>query len=114
MEASLTSEEIKQILLILKGIQAGLIASEDWEEEVYEKALVNATEIKGITAKLEHMIPESEAREVEKVILLRRFDEYHSQVDESVYSKLKKAFTNTRRIETKYFSLRLEDFTNRQ
>jgi predicted DNA-binding transcriptional regulator YafY len=107
MQVELTKGELKKIYLILKALEEGQIEypSEEWELEHFDERLIERKGIGRILEKLRKSLPEEEAGEVDKKILLRRYSIYGSEVDEGVYARLEKAFDNRTRVEIEYFSM---------
>jgi predicted DNA-binding transcriptional regulator YafY len=106
MPLTLTSEEMVQIYLVLKAVQEGQLVypDEEWELDHFDERLIDRAKVERISRKLRKMLPEEDVENVDKKVLLRK-SSVGSEVNESVYSRLEKAFSRKRRVEIEYFSV---------
>ena len=106
MLPDLTNEELKKIYLILKALEEDQIGypAEEWELNHFDERLIDRKGIGRILEKIRRSLPEREAKEVDKKVLLRKYSIFGSEVDEKVYLELEKAFNNKNRVEIEYFS----------
>jgi len=116
-ELRLTTSELRTILIILKAFKEGLLVNidQEWELDEYGERLVSSSRVVDkIIQRLETSLPEEQAKEIQKTILLRKYHPYHDQVDERVYSILNRAFQSKRRVEIDYFSMEIAEITKRE
>ena len=106
MLPDLTNEELKKIYLILKALDESQIGypAEEWELNHFDERLIDRKGIRRILEKLRRSLPERDAKEVDRKVLLRKYSIFGSEVDEKVYLELEKAFNNKNRVEIEYFS----------
>jgi predicted DNA-binding transcriptional regulator YafY len=107
MSQPLTDEDLKKIYLILKSVDEGQLVypAEEWELDHFDEKLVDKKGIKPVLSKLRKSLPEQDAKEIDKQVLLRRYSVFGSEVDEAVYSKLENAFEKRNTVEIEYFSI---------
>jgi len=101
-----TNQELNKIYKILKAFDEGLIVnpSEEWELDYYDEKIVDKKGIKPILKKIEKLLP-GEIEETNKTILRRRYDSFNNEINETVYRKIEKAFSEQKTIEIGYFNM---------
>lgn len=110
MTQSLTAKELEKIYNILKAFDGGLLVNpnEDWELDYHDEKLVDNKGLKPILKKLKLALPKKSFENVEKKVLLRRYDTFNNDINESAYRNAMKAFNDKLTLEMKYFSMSKE------
>lgn len=112
----MTNEEMKKVYLILKAVDESQLVypAKEWELDHFDERLIERKGLKRILNKLRKSLPEEEAREIDKKVLLRRYSVFSNEIDEAVYSKLERAFENRNTVEIEYFSTEKAESTRRE
>lgn len=105
-----TEKELQKIYNVLKALDEGLITnpSQDWELDYYDEALIDNKGVKPILRKIKKALPKESFEEVEKKVLMRRYDTFSNQIDDRVYRIVNKAFNDKLRLDMEYFSMSKE------
>lgn len=116
MTQAFTDGELKKIYQILKAFDECLIVnpSEDWELDYYDESIADKKGIKSILKKIEKYLPKEEFEETNKNILRRRYDAFNNQINEAVYRKIEKAFSEQKTIEIGYFNMSSAEVKKRE
>ncbi len=116
MKQQFTRSELGKIHRILKAFDEGLIRNpdEDWEADHYDRPLAERGGVAEILRKIERMLPPEDTEEMKKDILRRKYDTYHSEVDDAVYGTLRRAFGERRTVEIGYFDQRSAEVRQRR
>ncbi len=112
----LTPSDLKNLYRILKALDERLISypEEDWELEYYDSRLINRKTLKPLIKKLRAAIPESDAKEIDREILLRKYGGFSRDPDEHVYAVLEKALRKRKTAKVEYFSPSRVEITHRE
>jgi predicted DNA-binding transcriptional regulator YafY len=113
---TLNPSDMKKLYRILKALDEGLISypEEDWELEYNDHRLKNKKKFKPLIKKIRASIPERDAEEIDKEILLMRYGGYSHGPDEHVYAALEKAFEKRKTANVEYFSPSRKEITHRE
>lgn len=111
-----TEKELKKVYNILKALDEGLLEnpSQDWEMDYYDEPLIHNKGIKPILRKIQKALPKELHNEVEKKVLVRRYDTFNNQIDDKVYRTVNKAFNDKLRLDIEYFSMSKEKAISRK
>ena len=113
---SLTVSEWKKVYQVLKAYDEGLLKnpSEEWESDYYDKPLADRKGLKPILKKIKILLPYEENGKIEKAILIRKYDTFNNEIDEGVYRKIEKAYSERKTIEINYFSMKAAQVKKRE
>lgn len=102
-----TNNQMEKIYKILKTVDEGLLANpeEDWELDHYGERLLNRKGIKDILTKIAKQLPERKIKDLNEIILRRKYSTFRNKIDEGIYELLQKAFESKKQVEIKYFSM---------
>ena len=102
MQLDFTKDELKGIYSISKGWKRASSAPllRNRELDHFDERLIDRRVIGRILEKLRRSLTKGD-----REMLLRKYSVYGSEVDEDVYSKLEKAFSNRNTVEIEYFSM---------
>lgn len=116
MDKEFSVAELKKIYQILRAFDEGLIVNptDDWEQDHYEEKIADKKGLKEIIKKIEKILPKEEEVKIHKKILRRRYDSFNSEIDEGVYKKIEKAFTELKTVEIEYFNMERAEFDKRK
>ena|SRR3990172_5603763 len=107
MPEKLTTAEIRKIYRIVKAFSEGLIVnpSQDWELDYHDERIADSEGLGKILKKLESLLPRSELERIDKSLLRRKYDTFNNEIDEGVYGKIEKGFSERRTVEIGYFDM---------
>ncbi|MFH1052875.1 MAG: WYL domain-containing protein [Candidatus Woesearchaeota archaeon] len=114
-QTEFTDSELEAIYQLIREYQenspeddGGYYDYDDYEEQIDSKV------IKSIIKKISKSIPKDAKEEIDKDFLRQKYHTYNNQINERVYSTLKKAFQELKRVEIKYFDMESAEFKKRE
>ena len=115
-DKGLSNAELKKIYQILRAFDGGLIVNptEDWEQDYYGEKIADDKGLKEIIKKIERLLPEEEAKKVDKKVLRRKYDSFNNEIDEREYAVLERAFAKLNTVEIEYFNMERAEFDKRK
>lgn len=107
MQEKLTTEEIRKIYQIVRAFSEGLIVnpSEDWELDYHDERIADMEGLGKILKKLEGLLPREEFERINKNVLRRKYDTFNNEIDEGIYGKIERGFSERRTVEIGYFGM---------
>jgi len=112
-----TSEELEALYQITKEHKENATESDEeyyndhynnYEEPIPKKVIIS------ILKKLSKHLPKEAKEEIDKDFLRQKYHIFNNQIDQRVYSTLKKAFEQLKSVEIKYFNMESAEFRKRK
>lgn len=116
LKGEFTNNEAKAIYRLTKEYAENAPESEEdayndhydtYEEPISKKVIAS------ILKKISKYLPKEEANEIDKDFLRRKYHTFNNNIDPKVYSTLKKAFGQLKRVNIKYFNMESAEFKER-
>ncbi len=115
-ELSLSSDELQVIYTILKEYEENTPEDDDGYNDYYDEydEIIDKKQIKLILKKIGKNLPKEAKDEMDKDFLRKKYHTYNNDVNDRIYSALKKAFEQLRTVEIKYFNMDSAEFKTRK
>lgn len=110
----LTNKELQALYKIVKEYEEKF--PEDGYNDYYDEyeEIINKRLIKSILKKINHNLPEEIKKEINKIFLRRKYHTFSNEINEEVYSTLKKGLNKKITADIKYFNMEKAEFITRK
>lgn len=111
----LNKEELSVVYKIIKDYEEDASEEEYYDDyyDTYEKPIKRKV-IKAILSKINILLPKERKEEIDKDFLRKKYHTFNNDIDERIYKIIKKAFSELKTVEIKYFNMESAEFSKRK